>query len=81
MDRKIILIREPKKLSNLIHKNACKNCPSKSGHDPETEDISKWDRSEQLKTVFNCAWRLEKLCKGYCDLMKISQEDINSLQI
>lgn len=53
-----------------IHDRPCASCPS--AHfpiDPESEDILEWPIEERLKTVFSCAWRPEKLCRGYWDLM------------
>ena len=60
-----------------IWKQPCANCPS--AHfptDPEVEDIKTWSREAQLDTVFRCAWRPEKLCKGYCDVLQITEKDL-----
>lgn len=61
-----------------IHANHCAHCPSAlSGPDPECEDIKNtYPREEQLETVFRCAWRPEKLCKGYCDYLQITESDL-----
>ena len=64
-----------------IHKTACKNCPSvfnKKNNitDLETEQIKKESRNYQLQSVFPCGWRGSKLCKGYCDELKIKETDL-----
>lgn len=64
-----------------IHKVPCKNCPSvfnKKNNiiDLETEQIKNSDRQYQLKSVFPCGWRSSKLCKGYCDELKIKETDL-----
>lgn len=66
------------KMNAKIYKTVCTQCPSAYyPADPECEQIMKYPKEEQLKTVFNCAWRQNKLCKGYCDLMGISEADFN----
>jgi len=57
--------------TEVIHIKCCKKCPSALGktHDPEVRNILKWPKKERLKTVFTCAWRQNKLCRGYYDLM------------
>lgn len=59
-----------------IHDSPCVHCPSTKGIDPETEDIKTWPKSQRMNTVFPCAWRNEKLCKGYCDSIGVTREDI-----
>lgn len=64
-----------------IHKIACKNCPSvfnKKNNiiDLETEQIKNESRKYQLQSVFPCGWRGSKLCKGYCDELKIKETDL-----
>jgi hypothetical protein len=60
-----------------IHKNPCKNCPATKETDPECEDIKNWPKKDRIETVFPCAWRSNKICKGYCDVMGIKQTDLN----
>lgn len=55
-----------------VHESPCVNCPSTRGTDPEVQDILKLPREKRVETAFPCAWRREKLCKGYWD--KISGE-------
>lgn len=61
-----------------IHRHPCKHCPS--AHHPaseEMEDILAWDsRPHQLDTVFRCAWRTTKACRGYCDALDVSEEEL-----
>lgn len=62
-----------------IHKNACKYCPStKDIQDPEMLDIKATMTKEQVikDTLFVCAWRTDKLCKGYCDYFGITEKDL-----
>jgi hypothetical protein len=64
-----------------IHKVSCLNCPSVVNDklniiDPEMEDIKSYSRGDQIKSVFLCGWRGSKLCKGYCDVLNISQNDL-----
>lgn len=64
-----------------IHKAPCKHCPS--AHyppDPESTDIKEtWPREDQLQSVFPCAWRPEKQCKGYCDFLGVTEEDLKEI--
>lgn len=57
-----------------IHAHACTNCPSvASPDDPEVNDLlSSGTREQQIESVFRCAWRRDKACKGYCDKLGIS---------
>lgn len=63
-----------------IWKKPCKNCPS--AHfppDPEAADIEKWFKAGEIGldyAVFTCAWRPGKLCKGVCDRMGLTEEDV-----
>jgi hypothetical protein len=50
-----------------VHAAPCRNCPSMAGTDPEVEDVLTWPEPYKQQTVFPCAWRREKLCRGYCD--------------
>jgi hypothetical protein len=59
-----------------IHTEPCERCPSANyPMDPQVSDIKNlWSRVDQLESVFPCAWRPEKLCKGYCDLLNVKEE-------
>lgn len=58
----------------------CRHCPSTSSDiDPETQGILTWDRPQQLETVFSCAWTKRQLCRGYCDRLKLSADEIESV--
>lgn len=62
---------------NKIHAAPCKHCPS--AHyppDPEALDMLTWPRDQQLEQMFPCAWRPEKLCKGYCDSLNATEDDV-----
>jgi hypothetical protein len=53
-----------------VHKDCCKRCPSNTTNpDPEVRDYMAMPKDLRMMTVFPCAWRKEKLCKGYYDLM------------
>lgn len=64
----------------VMHLKPCKHCPS--AHyppDPEVEEVLKYSHEEKLKTVFPCGWNGKKYCKGYCDSMGITNEDLIKL--
>jgi len=63
---------------------ACAHCPSARSArigqpDPETEDIKTCSRRYQLDSVFKCAWSDNVLCKGYCDELKVTPEEMRSV--
>lgn len=59
------------------HAKPCKHCPSAHGEsDPEADDILTWDRKSQVETVFVCGWNGSKYCKGYCDKLDITPEEL-----
>jgi len=70
-----IAIHRPERVTE-IHEYACVHCPSVKGTDPECEQIKQMEKSERAQTAFPCAWRHDKLCKGYCDMMGVTQSDI-----
>lgn len=60
-----------------IHDAPCRHCPSAQGsNDPECAQILTWPHSARVETAFACAWRNTKHCKGYCDLMGITEQDL-----
>jgi hypothetical protein len=64
-----------------IHARPCKHCPSAIGeklgqHDEEATDYKAAPRDVQLESAFPCGWRPEKLCKGYCDFLGITERDM-----
>jgi hypothetical protein len=34
-------------------------------------------REEKLDSVFRCAWRREKACRGYADFIGVTEEDLD----
>lgn len=62
--------------TTAIHTTRCANCPSQFVDDPEVAELQHAPRDQQLASVFRCAWRNEKLCKGYCDRLQITQEEL-----
>lgn len=63
-----------------IHNDLCKHCPSANGFDEESVEIAKLPKELIAKEyAFVCAWRNNKLCKGNCDNMGITQEYLNEL--
>lgn len=54
-----------------VHDESCEHCPS--AHyppDPCTLDFMELSKEDRMQSVFACAWRPEKLCRGYYDLME-----------
>ena len=64
----------------MIHETCCKHCPSKQGTDPEVQDVLTWPREQQLETLFVCAWRPDKLCRGYCETLNVTQKELETHQ-
>jgi hypothetical protein len=59
------------------HTAPCAKCPS--AHyppDPEALDILAWPPAERVQTAFPCGWNGKRFCKGYCDQMGISDQDL-----
>lgn len=54
-----------------IHSKPCQYCPSSQGLDPESQDILKLPIELRKLFVFPCAWRTEKLCRGFCENMEL----------
>lgn len=64
-----------------IHANPCAHCPSvaytRGGFDdPLMVEALGWSRTEQVESAFPCAWRTNKLCKGYCDYLSVTEADL-----
>jgi len=65
-----------------IHDNYCEKCPSHwsvlNGHsDPETEKMKELSKEAKIQEgLFLCAWRPNKLCKGICEALEITKEDL-----
>lgn len=61
-----------------IHAHPCAHCPSANQPEPDemTRDILTWTRAGQLERVFRCAWRGKKACKGYCDVLGVSEAEL-----
>ena len=78
--RMIPMPAEPQPLPRAIHLHPCARCPadhgSRLGHDPEAQDLIAAPRALQLESVFRCSWRPEKLCKGWCDAVGVSESDL-----
>lgn len=71
------IVDRPRPLT--IYKRPCPPCPStKDFLDPEVEDIKTWPREHQLDTVFVCAWRKTKNCKGYCDELGVTEAELRA---
>lgn len=67
--------------TNEIHESPCEHCPSARNaargiEDPESTDIKAGSRAYQIESVFRCAWRPEKNCKGYCDFLNVTEADL-----
>lgn len=64
----------------VMHKVACKNCPS--AHfpiDPESADIRTWKHEDKVDTAFPCGWSPVRYCRGYCEQMGITNDDLSEL--
>ena len=61
-----------------LHKHACRHCPSTySPDDPECLQIRDFaPREEKIKSLFRCAWRREKACRGYADFIGVTEMDL-----
>lgn len=62
-----------------IHKSPCENCPSMQRPlDPEATDIlNSKDKHTLGHSLFSCAWRSDKLCKGNYDLVREKLKELN----
>jgi hypothetical protein len=80
MNKKVFpILKVSSERPRIIHKSACAHCPS--AHfppDPEAEDIKYAPRAIQIESCFPCGWRPNKLCKGYCDYLNITERDLES---
>jgi hypothetical protein len=69
----------PGGLVRNIHTHACQHCPSiHSPDDPECVQIR--DRAsleEKIESLFRCAWRSEKACRGYADFIGVTPNDFS----
>lgn len=68
-----------------IHAKSCKHCPSahnaKAGIiDPESAEIATLPKEDIVaeQHLFVCAWRPNKLCKGFCDFCGIDEDFIKA---
>ncbi len=64
-----------------IHSSCCAHCPSAGGVVDEEDFESRYyqeeaSRQEQIDSVFRCAWRPQKACKGWCDIMQVTEADL-----
>lgn len=61
-----------------VHTHPCAHCPSVHGpEDPESVDIrDHCSRDEKIESVFRCAWRRDKACRGYADFIGVTAEDL-----
>ncbi len=76
--RLLPVFREPPRRVTEIHEAPCKHCPS-AHYPPDEECIDikdNWPPEAQLDTLFVCAWRTDKLCKGYCDYLGFTEADV-----
>lgn len=71
-------------MSHPIHSHACVQCPSahymKHGvpeEDCETQDLLEANKATRAAHAFVCAWRTEKVCRGYCDHMGLAEDDLD----
>ena len=61
-----------------IHTHACQHCPSiHTPDDPECVQIRDHaSREEKIESLFRCAWRSEKACRGYADFIGVTVDDL-----
>lgn len=81
MNKRVIIPTRTKETQPIAHKVPCKNCPSAHyPNDPETQEIiDKWPRDEQVKSAFACGWNQVRFCRGYCDKLSITTQDLITL--
>ncbi len=62
-------------LPREVHESPCRNCPSVGNieEDLELQDLLQMPLHVRKEHVFRCAWRPQKLCRGYCDVMGIEE--------
>lgn len=59
------------------HAHPCAHCPSACDeHDPEALDLLAAPRDVRIEHAFRCAWRPQKLCRGYLDFHGLTEEDL-----
>lgn len=77
---KELVVKDLRQPQPRAHNEPCPSCPS-AHHpdDPETKDILTWPREEQVKTAFSCGWNNRRYCKGYCDKLNITEQDLINL--
>ena len=61
-----------------LHAHPCTHCPSiHSPDDPESVEIRDHaTHAEKIESVFRCAWRREKACRGYADFIGVTALDL-----
>lgn len=78
------MVHEKLTASSLIPKSSCKYCPSvmnkKNGViDEEVEEMKLYSKHVIINEfLYDCAWRKGLLCKGFCNDMNITQDDIEN---
>ena len=59
----------------------CKHCPSANfPPDPESlhiKELYEAGKMSAFDAIFLCAWRPAKLCKGACDRLGITEEELS----
>jgi hypothetical protein len=59
--------------ANGVHARHCRHCPSRGGSsDKECDDILMLPLEGRAATCFPCGWNGDKLCRGYVDLMSLT---------
>jgi hypothetical protein len=75
--KKIASVALQIKCEPVMHKTACKHCPSTHYPlDPEAADILLLPKSERIAHAFPCAWFPQKYCRGNCLQMGITDQDL-----
>lgn len=68
-----------------IHRHPCKQCPSildsLEGDFESLYYVKEASREEQIESVFRCAWRQEKACRGWCDRINVTEEDLKDRKL
>ena len=64
--------------ARVLHAHPCAHCPSvHMPNDPESLEIrDHCSREEKIESVFRCAWRRAKACRGYADVIGVTEEDL-----
>lgn len=62
-----------------IHRNYCAHCPSRPGYEPDPITLDFMTYPFEVRRdegVFPCGWRPQKMCRGICERLGITEEHL-----